>query len=209
MKGQHELDATGKPVATAAIGDLGNFNPKFTLGLTNEFRYKNWRLSVLVDGKFGGIVTSGSAAQFAFFGDADYTTKFRSGNWVIPGVQASGAPNTTPINAEQFWTTVSQGNYSWAEFFTYDATNVRLRELTLGYEFKHLPSAIKSARLSFVGRNLFFLYLGKSKMDIPGIGKRRLDFDPEVNLGTSNYQGVEYNNLPSTRNLGVNLKLSF
>ncbi len=209
LNGQFVEDANGKPLSSAAIGKVGNFNPNFTLGLTNSFHYRNWSMSVLVDGRFGGIVTSGTAAQLAFYGNAGYTTANRGGNWLLPGVQANGAKNATPINAEQFWTTVSQGNYSWAEFFSYDATNVRVREATLGYEFKRLPALIKSAKLSFVGRNLFFLYMGKSKLDIPGVGRRKLDFDPEVTMGTSNYQGVEYDNLPSTRSLGLNLKLTF
>jgi TonB-linked SusC/RagA family outer membrane protein len=210
LNGQYVVGSNGKPVSTTNIEKVGNFNPDFTLGLSNSWRYKNWSLSALVDGRFGGVITSGTAAQFAFFGDADYTTAYRGSNWILSGVQADGSKNTTSITPESFWTTVSQGNYSWAEFFTYDATNVRLRELTLGYEFKKLPVGfVKSAKLSFVGRNLFFFYLGSRKMNIPGIGKQKLDFDPEVSLSAGNYQGVEYNNLPSTRSMGVNLKVSF
>ena len=68
---------------------------------------------------------------------------------------------------------------------------------------------IKNARVSFVARNLFFLYRGSAILDIPGIAKRKLPFDPDVNLGAGNFQGVEYGNLPSSRTLGLNLKLGF
>jgi hypothetical protein len=60
-----------------------------------------------------------------------------------------------------------------------------------------------------VARNLFFLYRGYATMDIPGIPKRKLSFDPDINLGAGNYQGIDYGNLPSTRTVGLNVKLGF
>lgn len=209
--GRYGIDPTTKqPTIYNETQSVGNFNPKFSLGLNNAFSYGNFTLSVLVDGKFGGVISSGTDANLAFDGTAAYTTANREGNWVLPAVTLTGETNTKAINAETFWTTVSGGRYSWGEFFTYDATNVRIREFTLGYNFK-TPGGffIKSARLSFVARNLFFLYRGSSILDVPGVGKRKLQFDPDINLGAGNFQGVEYGNLPSTRNLGVNLKLSF
>lgn len=209
-QGRFIVDALGKPVVTTDQIKLGNFNPNFSLGLNNSFTYGNFSAGVLVDGKFGGVMASGTDANLAFDGTAYYTTANREGNWVLPAVTASGETNTKAINAETFWTTVSGGRYSWGEFFTYDATNVRVREFTFGYNI-NTPSGffIKSARLSFVARNLFFIYRGKSILDIPGVGRRTMQFDPDVNLGAGNYQGVEYGNLPSTRTMGLNLKLSF
>ncbi|MET7256349.1 SusC/RagA family TonB-linked outer membrane protein [Dyadobacter fermentans] len=210
LNGKYVVSDKGVPVKSDAIENLGNYNPKFSAGFSNNFNYKNWALSVLVDGKFGGVITSGTAAQMAYNGTGIDTEKFRdAGSWVIEGVTAEGAPNTKAINAEAFWQTVAQGDYSWGEFFTYHATNVRVREVSLGYDFKGLPGFLSAARLSVVARNLFFLYRGNAILDIPGIGKRKMDFDPEMSLGNSNYQGIEYFNLPSTRNIGLNLKLSF
>lgn len=210
LNGKYVVDANGVPVKTDEIQRLGNYNPKFSAGFSNSFSYKNWTLSVLVDGKFGGIITSGTAAQTAYAGTSSVTENFRdAGSWTVNALTPEGAPNTVAINAEKFWQTVAQGDYSWGEFFSYHATNVRVRELTFGYSFGHLPGFIKSARLSFVARNLFFIYRGNAILNIPGIGKRKMDFDPEVSFGNSNYQGIEYYNLPSTRNIGLNLKLSF
>ncbi|MEP7259420.1 MAG: SusC/RagA family TonB-linked outer membrane protein, partial [Flavitalea sp.] len=210
VNGQYLIDANGVPVATDAIEKVGNYNPKYTAGFGNNFTYKHWSLGVLIDGKFKGVVTSGSAAQFAYGGTSAVTTKFReAGSLVLPGVLADDSKNTTAINAEKFWQTVAQGDYSWAEFFTYDATNVRVREVSLGYDFTHVPSFLKMARLSVVARNLFFIYRGSSILDIPGIGKQKMDFDPEATFGNSNFQGIEYYNLPTTRSIGLNLKLSF
>ena len=210
LNGQYVMNVNGLPVVGATIENIGNSNNKYTAGFSNTFNYKNFVLSFLIDGKFGGVVASGSAANQAYAGTGDFTSKYRdAGSFTLPGVLADGSKNTVAINAEKFWQSVAQGDYSYADFFTYDATNVRLRELSFGYEFKRLPEFLKSARLSFVARNVFFIYTGESLLDIPGFGKRKMDFDPETSFGNSNYQGIQYYNLPSTRSLGLNLKLSF
>ena len=219
-QGRYVVDANGKPRSGVWNFDnntvrdverkIGNFNPDFTLGISNQFNYKNFTASFLFDGRFGGTMTSGSEANFAFDGNAAYTTNFRDGGWVLPAVTATGETNTKAINAETFWTTVSNGRYSWGEFFTYSTTNVRLREMSIGYNIP-MPASIfiKNARLSLVGRNLFFVYRGYATLDIPGVERRKLPFDPDVNIGAGALQGAEYGNLPSTRTIGFNLKLGF
>ncbi len=210
--GQFIMDPSGKPVLTATQEFLGNFNPKFTVGLNNSFTFGKMSVNVLVDARIGGVMTSGSDANLAFDGNAAYTSAYREGGWVVPGVVKNGEsykPNQTPINAETFWTTVSNGRYSWGQLFTYDATNVRIREAAVGYDFDVNNSFVKKAKLSIVARNLFFLAKGNAIMDIPGIPTRKMWFDPDVNLGAGNYQGVEYGTLPSARSVGLNLNLSF
>ena len=210
QKGQHLVGANGLPTWTTDYESVGNFNPNYTIGFSNTFTYKGWSLGVLVDGKFGGVLASGTAAELAYNGMSKVTDKYRDGaTLVLPGIQASGAANTTGVTAEDFWKSVSQGASSNAEFFTFDATNVRLREVSLGYDFKKLPPFIRAAKLSLMARNLLFLYRGNSILDLPGIGKRKLDIDPEASYGNSNFQGVENYSLPTTRSVGVNLKLSF
>jgi outer membrane receptor protein involved in Fe transport len=199
----------GKPVSTKVQEVIGNYNPKFTLGFGNTLNYKNFSLGFLLDGRFGGIMVSGTEANLAFYGLSDYTTLNREA-WTVAGVKEGGGANDVAINAEKFWTTVSGGRYSWGEFFAYDATNVRLRELSLGYNFKlKSTDAIKGLKISLIGRNLAMLYRGSAILDIPGVPKRKMPFDPDMNLGASNWQGVDYGNMPSTRMFGVNLKLSF
>ena len=210
--GQFIMDGAGKPVVSSSQEYLGNFNPKFTLGLNNAFSIGKISLNVLVDARIGGVMTSGSDASLAFDGSSAYTTAYREGGWVIPGVTLSNneyIPNTTPVNAETFWTTVSNGRYSWGQVFTYDATNVRIREAAVGYDFNINSQYVKRAKLSIVARNLFFLAKGNAIVDIPGIPTRKMWFDPDVNLGAGNYQGVEYGTLPSARSIGLNLSVSF
>lgn len=209
-EGRRLVSATGVPIVSD-FKIIGNFNPKLTFGFNNTLSYKNFVLSFLVDGRVGGIMVSGTDGNLAYDGTADYTTQYRSeGSWVLPAVTASGETNTKAITAQQFWQTVSQGRYTWGEFFAYETTNARLREFTLGYNLP-IPQNwfIKNARLSVTARNLFFIYRGNAILDIPGLEKRKLPFDPDVNLSAANYQGSEYGALPSTRTLGLNLKLGF
>ncbi|WP_286858187.1 MULTISPECIES: SusC/RagA family TonB-linked outer membrane protein [Sphingobacterium] len=208
--GKYVVDNGGLPVVEANQ-KLGNFNPKALLGWSNSVRYKNFTVNALIDTRIGGEIVSGTSAYLAAFGVADYTADYRDGGLVLDAVDASGATNTKAITAQQLWTRVSQnGRDAWGEFFTYDMTNVRLRELSVSYKFNlKSTAAIKSAQLMLTGRNLFFFYRGKSKLDIPGIGKTDNPIDPEAALGAGNFQGVEVGLPPTVRSFGLNVKLTF
>ncbi len=209
-KGNRIVSADGKPVLTQAQEYIGNFNPKATIGFSNSFSYKQFSLRVLMDGRAGGTMVSGTELNLAFSGIPEATEKYREGNWSLGGVNAGGQPVTTAISAQDFWQIASGKRYGAGEFFAYDATSFRVRELSFGYEIPVKGiEFVKAARLSVVARNLFWLYRGSSRMDIPGIGTRKMWFDPDMSLGNGNYQGVEYGTLPSTRSYGLNLQVTF
>ena len=209
-KGNRIVSAAGKPVLTQAQEFIGNFNPKATIGFTNTIQFKDLSLRVLMDGRVGGIIMSGTEMNLAFSGIPEVTNNYRDGNWNLGGVDATGAPVSKTINAQDFWQIASGKRYGAGEFFAYKATNFRVRELSLGYEIPlKALTFIKAIKLSAVGRNLLWLYRGESTLDIPGIGKRKMWFDPDMSLGNSNYQGVEYGTLPSTRSYGLNLQVTF
>ncbi len=208
--GKHIVDNRGLPVAESNQ-KLGNFNPDAMLGWSNRLSYKNFKVSFLIDARIGGEMVSGTDAYLAAYGVAGYTEKFREGGLVLDAVKVDGSANTTAITSQQLWTTVSQnGRDAWGDFFTYDMTNVRLRELSVGYDFQLKETAvIESASLSITGRNLLFFYRGKSIMNINGIDKRDNPTDPDTSLGAGNYQGVELGLPPLSRTIGLNLKLTF
>jgi TonB-linked SusC/RagA family outer membrane protein len=211
--GKFLVTPEGKPLSSITTGDLqpiGNFNPRATVGLTNNVTFKGVFMRLLIDGRIGGTVVDGTEQIMAFNGVTKGTEKFREGGWNLGGVDADGKPVNATIKAQDYWTTASGGRYGSAEFFSYDATNIRIREASLGYNIP-LPGefVIKSAKLSVVGRNLLWLYRGKSRLDVPGIGKRKMSFDPDMSLGNSNWQGISYGTFPSTRSIGLNLQLTF
>jgi TonB-linked SusC/RagA family outer membrane protein len=213
-KGNYKVTADGKPLTTQATGTpqdyIGNFSPRETVGLSNTITYKSFSFRFLVDGRIGGTMVSGTEMNLAFSGITEGTEKYREGGWSLGGVDANGAPVTKTITAQDFWQTASGKRYGVGEFFAYNATSFRARELSLGYDIPVGANIfIKSIRFSAVARNLFWIYRGKSIIDIPGLEKRTMWFDPDMSLGNGNYQGVEYGALPSTRSIGFNLKLNF
>jgi TonB-linked SusC/RagA family outer membrane protein len=210
--GKYLVTPEGKPLSSITTGDLqpiGNFNPEAQLGLTNNINFKGVFMRLLIDGRIGGTIVDGTEQLMAFNGITKGTEQFREGGWNLGGVDADGKPVNATIKSQDYWTTASGGRYGSAEFFSYDATNFRIREASLGYNIP-LPTAfvIKAAKISLIGRNLLWLYRGKSKLDVPGIGKRKMSFDPDMSLGNTNWQGVSYGTFPSTRSIGLNLQLT-
>jgi len=209
-KGNYVVDADGKPLLTTEEEYLGNFNPKETIGFTNTFTYKKASLRILLDGRIGGTIVSGTEMNLAFSGITKATENYREGNWSLGGVDADGAAVNKTITSQDFWQVASGKRAGAGSFFAYDATSFRVREVSLGYALiEKNTSFIKTLRLSLVARNLLWLYRGSSQMDIPGLGKRKMWFDPDMSLGNGNYQGIEYGTMPSTRSFGLNLQAIF
>lgn len=197
------VNSAGIPLATNGFDfRAGNFNPDWTAGFKNNFKYKDFSLSFLIDFRIGGEVISYTQARQAGLGVSDVTLAGRQGGLVVDAwveTPTGFTQNTTSITAEQYWTAIGQRT-PVAEPFIYDATNIRLRELVLGYSLpKRLLSStgFTSIDFSLVGRNLFF-FVNKAKY-----------FDPEAGAGTGNLQGIESFNIPSTRDYGVNVKFGF
>lgn len=207
--GKHVVNANGLPVIENAK-ILGNSNPLSTLGWINSAKYKNWGFHVNIDARIGGEMVSGTAASLADYGVAEFTEAHREGNWILDAVDASGNPNAKAINAEAFWTAVTSANNAVGQFFTFDMTNVRVRNLGLSFNApKNIIPYVKNAQFSFSVNNALFLYKGKSILDIPGLGKLKNPVDPESSIGSGNYQGVEAGALPLTRTFTLGVKLSF
>lgn len=185
------VDAGGLPVLSKDPDQyIGNANPNFLAGLNNTFTYKNINLSFLVDARFGGKIVSVTETWRDWKGLSERTAEARNNQ----GVSVNGKL----VSAEQYYKRVSgSGQQGAAELYAYDATNVRLRELALGYTLPKLIPAIKDITLSFVARNLLFFY-------------KNAPFDPEVNIAPANgLQGLEAFNLPSTRSYGLTLRAGF
>jgi TonB-linked SusC/RagA family outer membrane protein len=196
-----KVGTNGIPLVTPGTTvPLGTTRPKWTGGISNRFSYKGINLSFLISGRIGGVVTSFTNAVIYADGVTEETLAGREG-MVVDGVQADGSKNTVSTTAEAYWKFVGGRNTPIGEAFTYSASNIRLREATLGYS---LPQSIvgkspfQGASLSIVGRNLFFL-MNKSK-----------GFDPELVAGSGNTTvGLESFSMPTTRSLGLNLNLTF
>ena len=170
---------------------VGNANPDFTLGWNNSFEFKNFTVDFLIDGKFGGETMSMTEAIVeGFSNNSSRETSNGSVN-----VQVDGTATT--ITAQDYYGKVGGRNGFTGEY-VYSATNVRLAEFAVGYNFNLSDNSFfKRVKASLVGNNLFFFY-----KDAP--------HDPNVSLSTGNaLQGVDVLGLPSSRSIGLNLSLTF
>lgn len=170
----------------------GNSNPKYNLGWGNTFSYKGLSLGFLFTARVGGIVVSNTQAIMDAFGASKASADARD---------AGGAlVNGKRIPAKEYYQTVGGGGSGGiGSMYCYSATNVRLGELTLGYDvpINKWCHWIRGLNVSFIGRNLFFLY-------------NKAPYDPELTANTGTYyQGIDYFMLPSLRNLGFSVKLRF
>ncbi|MDC1105925.1 SusC/RagA family TonB-linked outer membrane protein, partial [Prolixibacteraceae bacterium] len=201
-QGRQVLDAEGLPVVSQDRDVIGNYLPDWTAGLYNNLTYKNLTLGFLLDIRKGGNLYSGSVRAAATAGTLAETTEGRdawyagTGGYVVSGVDVDGIPVEASVNPESYWARVAQVDEQWI----YDATNIRLRELSIGYS---IPKSIlegtpfTNAQISFVGRNLWLIY-----SNLPGL-------DPESSYSQSNAQGLELGAVSTPRTLGFNIKLDF
>lgn len=212
-------EETGRPIINRDTGRreageakaFGSVLPDWTGGFVNTFSYKGFTLSSTIDVKWGGVMKSSTVEALQTGGLVQETVYNREGTFIDtegvtlttnPDGSTTAVDNTVPLrNGQDFWTSLNDN--SVAEAFIYDASFVKLREVSLSYR---LPASFfksngffKSVTLGVEGRNLALLY---SK--VPHI-------DPESNLFGSgaNGFGIERASLPSTRSVGFNVRLQF
>ena len=196
--GQPQFDKSGKLVYA------GNMNGNWQMGWSNTFTWKEFNLSFLINGRIGGKVISLTEQKLDYYGFSERTANARlnaeKNNIVatnygnVPGIALNdGSGNIVPIQGYY----QALGSAEGPADYIYNATNFRLRELSLGYTFRNLFGMNKNLSLSFIGRNLFFFY-----KDAPT--------DPDVSLSRTNgLGGFEVFNTPSTRSYGFSVKMNF
>lgn len=185
--------------ARSEIEELGLGVPPLTMGLNNDFRYKNFSLNVLLDGKFGNSIYSNLAQYAHRFGLTKATLPGRDGGLHLSGVDEEGNPYERVVPVEEL-DTYYDNHKNYTALFVYNGSFIKLRQVILSY---NLPVQnlnfinLQSASISLVGRNLAILH-------------RHTDlFDPESSYTNGNAQGLEAFGVPRTRSYGVNLMVRF
>ena len=166
---------------------IGSIFPKANMGWNTHLGWKGLDLGFTVAARLGGIVLSATESYLDQFGVSERSARSRD---------EGGIPvNQGSVSAESYYKAIA-GN---AAFYTYDATNVRLQEMSLNYTLpqKWFHNKAKLT-LGIVGHNLWMIYC-------------KAPFDPEVSaeVTSNSYQGFDSFMLPSTRNIGFNVKLQF
>lgn len=168
---------------------VGSLLPKFNMGWTGTLGWKDLTLSWAVTGRFGGQVISDTQAYLDRYGVSQVSADARDAGGVP-------VPGNGVVDAQNYFQTISGAP---GTYYVYDATNVRLADLTLSYTLpRTMLKNIADVTISLTGKNLWMIYC-------------KAPFDPENTSATSNnfYQGVDYFQQPSMRTYGFNVKFTF
>lgn len=205
------VDSNGMPLATPDQHRLGNQQPDALVGITNTFSYKGLSLSFLFDGRFGGEIFSGTNLSMQRAGTAAATViDGERTDIIVDGVvdvTPDGSPtqvfeeNSTPVSPQNYWNASASTNLGINEANIYDATNIRLRNVSLNY---NLPRqwieglALQGAQIGLSANNVWML-----ESHLNGI-------DPESVYATgTNAVGFENASSPTSRSYYVNVTLRF
>ena len=199
-------------VSTSSTEIIGDVNPDWTSGLRNTFSFNNFKLSFLIDWKHGGDIFSldhwyGSSTGLykESVGNNELGNPIRNyvadgGGVILNGVTADGAKNTVRSDEMGTYYTPVGSYYAPNAYFIYDASYVKLRELSITY---NLPASlfqntfIYDMSVAVVGSNLWIIH-------------KNLPYaDPETSQGAGNIQGWQSGVMPSTRNIGFTLNVNF
>ncbi len=184
-------DDNGVINTTSLVGSAidhyaGNTMSPFFYGWNNTFTYKDFSFYFLLDGKIGGKVLSYTQAKLDYWGVSEATGVDRNGYIQLPDRQY--------VSVEKYYQSIGT---TPTDNYVYDASNLRLRELSVGYTFRNLLGNSKNLSLSFVARNLCFLY-------------KAAPIDPDISSSTQNGAGgIDAFSFPTTRSYGLNIKVTF
>ena len=206
--GDFVVNSIGRYEIEQGTFKIGDPLPDFTLNISSAVNYKNFTLSAVVNYVQGGDIYSRTVSTLLGRG-LTTDTEDRLQTFILPGVKNIGTSdepqyveNDLQINNSSFY--FSNILFGPDELGIYDATTVRLQELSLSYA---LPKTIVektpfgSVTFTASGFNLWY-----RAVNIP----EGTNFDPNVaGLGVGNGQGFDYLNGPSSRRYGGTLKLTF
>jgi TonB-linked SusC/RagA family outer membrane protein len=203
------INEDGSPVRTNNK-NLGGLLPDWTGGFRNVIDFNNFSLSAFIEFQIGGQFHSVTRMFNAYSGlGAETVGNNDKGNPIrdpvsqgggvrVDGVLADGTPHTVYVDPQ---TRYSDHLFAMNEEWMYDASYVKFRELSFGYNFpsKILGNTpIRSLKLSLIARNLWLIHTNVDGLD-----------PSEIPPGSSNYVFQENGALPGVRSLGLNLRVGF
>lgn len=196
-KGQYILNDQKNLITRNVFKKVGNPNPKLMMGWNNTVSYKNYTLSCLIDGRFGGEVMSVTNSVLDNYGVSEASAMARDNGGIdINAVNADGTPFTGKYDAKKYYTAIG-GRAGIGEMYLYNATNIRLRELSLTCQLLVRSKYISLMQIGLIAKNLCFF-----KLSAP--------FDPEISMSSGNgLQGIDVFGISATRSMGANLRVVF
>jgi TonB-linked SusC/RagA family outer membrane protein len=190
----HGMPMAGEP------GIIGTVSPDFILGGSTTFSYKGWSLSAVLEWKEGGEMYSGSNGLLYLYG-LSKNTEDRESTFIFDGVKTDGTPNDIvrggPNDPRALQDLYSNVLSNIDEFYIYDNSFVKLRELSLRYKTaKKILGSVDLGVTAFARNLLVWTALP--------------NFDPESSQGNTNMGGsFERFSMPQTSSVGLRVDITF
>lgn len=172
---------------------IGNPNPKFTFGFTNNFSYKSFDLSVFLQGSYGADILNFTK----LLTEGSYNAYNNQSENVLYKRYSANNPDGSLPRFNQW----HENNRRLSDRFIEDGSYIRLQTLSVGY---NLPvrliskAKIATARIYFAGQNIYTLtnYSG---------------LDPELGSFNNNalYTNVDNGNYPNPRTYTIGANITF
>lgn len=193
-QGRIMLDGSGAPLRTATPEFAGNLNPDWSLGWNNNFKFGDFGMNFIVNGKFGGVAFSQTQSMLDGAGVSQVTADARDAGGVSVDAVGEDGSAVSSVDPQTWYRAIGDRN-GVGEAYVYDRTNVRLTQFSLTYDTKLSENV--PVTLSLVGQNLWLLYL-------------EAPFDPELAMSTNrNANSLDNFNTPATRTFGFNINVNF
>ena len=181
-----DLNGDGEITDSGDRTFIGNPNPDFTFGFTNNFTYKNWYLDTLITGSVGNDIYNASRFELELMNDFKNQSTVVLNRWTTPG-QITNVPKARAADVDKI-----------SDRFVEDGSYIKLKSITLGYNFQNPFKGVSKLNVYVTGQNLYTI------TDYTG-------FDPEVNAfaGTNGVLGIDYGTYPQVKTFVVGLKANF
>lgn len=172
---------------------IGNPNPKYTLGFSNNFTLKNWYMDVLITASVGNDVFNATRFDLEMMNDYKNQSTAVLNRWTTPG-QITDVPRANSASALEI-----------SDRFVEDGSYLKLKAVTLGYNFNSPFRGVNKLNVYVTGQNIFTI------TDYSGM-------DPEVNAFSPNRNtsgaeksvfGIDYGTYPQVRTFIIGLKANF
>ncbi len=199
--GEYLVDAIGNYLQDPVDGIIGDPNPDWVANLSNTFSYRGFNLGFQLNYVQGGDVYSSTISTLLGRGLITETSNRRE-TYILKGIGPDGQPNNLQINNSDFYFT--NVLFGPSELQVYDATTIRLQEVSLGYSLpaKFLDrTPLGSLSFTVSGFNLWY-----DAINTPD----GANFDPNTSgTGVGNGVGFDFLNGPSSRRYGLSVKATF
>jgi len=180
---------SGNSIGDKDLTFIGNTNPEFSFGVTNNFTYKNFDINIFISGVQGNDVINLNNYYMANLGAPIYGNipqKFYDERWTAQNFEHAKHPKPLNSNTRSFYFT---------RRFIEDGSFVKIRNVTLGYSPR--ISSLSSLRIYIAVNNLYYFtnYSG---------------YDPEVNGFGQNpsLRGVDLGGYPAARQFIIGVRCS-